>query len=36
VFSTRSHTVTAQGGIAASLGEDSWQWRMYDTVKGAD
>lgn len=39
VFPTRSHTVAAQGGIAASLGnlgEDSWQWHMYDTVKGAD
>src|SRR5258706_9346842 len=38
-FSTRSHTVAAQGGIAASLGnlgEDSWQWHMYDTVKGSD
>ncbi|OFZ98345.1 MAG: succinate dehydrogenase flavoprotein subunit [Betaproteobacteria bacterium RIFCSPLOWO2_02_FULL_62_17] len=39
VFPTRSHTVAAQGGIAASLGnmgKDSWQWHMYDTVKGAD
>ena len=39
VFPTRSHTVAAQGGIAASLsnmGPDSWQWHMYDTVKGAD
>jgi succinate dehydrogenase / fumarate reductase flavoprotein subunit len=39
VFPTRSHTVAAQGGIAASLGnvmEDSWIWHMYDTVKGAD
>ncbi len=39
VFPTRSHTVAAQGGIAASLanmGADSWQWHMYDTVKGAD
>ena len=38
-FPTRSLTVAAQGGIAASLGnlgEDSWQWHMYDTVKGAD
>jgi succinate dehydrogenase / fumarate reductase flavoprotein subunit len=39
VFPTRSHTVAAQGGIAASLqnmGPDSWQWHMYDTVKGSD
>ncbi|MDH5750230.1 MAG: succinate dehydrogenase flavoprotein subunit, partial [Rhodospirillales bacterium] len=39
VFPTRSHTVAAQGGIGAALGnmgEDSWQWHMYDTVKGAD
>jgi succinate dehydrogenase / fumarate reductase flavoprotein subunit len=39
VFPTRSHTVAAQGGIAAALAnmsEDSWQWHMYDTVKGAD
>ena len=39
VFPTRSHTVAAQGGIGASLGnmaEDSWQWHMYDTVKGSD
>ena len=39
VFPTRSHTVAAQGGIGAALGnmdEDSWQWHMYDTVKGSD
>ncbi|MEE2999014.1 MAG: succinate dehydrogenase flavoprotein subunit [Pseudomonadota bacterium] len=39
VFPTRSHTVAAQGGIGAALGNmqaDSWQWHMYDTVKGAD
>jgi succinate dehydrogenase / fumarate reductase flavoprotein subunit len=39
VFPTRSHTVSAQGGIAASLGnvtEDNWHWHMYDTVKGSD
>ncbi|WP_169544157.1 succinate dehydrogenase flavoprotein subunit [Sneathiella aquimaris] len=39
VFPTRSHTVAAQGGISASLGnmgEDNWQWHMYDTVKGSD
>ena len=39
VFPTRSHTVAAQGGIAASLqnmGPDSWQWHIYDTVKGSD
>ena len=39
VFPTRSHTVAAQGGIAASLGNmgpDKWQWHMYDTVKGSD
>lgn len=39
VFPTRSHTVAAQGGISASLGnmaEDNWKWHMYDTVKGAD
>ncbi len=39
VFPTRSHTVAAQGGISASLGnmgEDDWRWHMYDTVKGAD
>ena len=39
VFPTRSHTVAAQGGIAASLanmGADDWRWHMYDTVKGAD
>ena len=38
-FPTRSHTVAAQGGIAAALGnmgEDDWRWHMYDTVKGAD
>lgn len=39
VFPTRSHTVAAQGGIAASLsnmGPDHWQWHMYDTIKGSD
>jgi succinate dehydrogenase / fumarate reductase flavoprotein subunit len=39
VFPTRSHTVAAQGGVAASLanmGPDNWQWHMYDTVKGSD
>jgi succinate dehydrogenase / fumarate reductase, flavoprotein subunit len=39
VFPTRSHTVAAQGGISASLGNmgpDDWRWHMYDTVKGAD
>lgn len=39
VFPTRSHTVAAQGGISASLGnmhEDNWRWHMYDTVKGSD
>ena len=39
VFPTRSHTVAAQGGIAASLGnikDDNWHWHMYDTVKGSD
>ncbi len=39
LFPTRSHTVAAQGGVAASLGnmgEDDWRWHMYDTVKGAD
>ena len=39
VFPTRSHTVAAQGGIAAALGNmgpDNWRWHMYDTVKGAD
>ncbi|HYR00515.1 MAG TPA: succinate dehydrogenase flavoprotein subunit [Casimicrobiaceae bacterium] len=39
VFPTRSHTVAAQGGIGASLGnmsEDSWLWHMYDTIKGSD
>ena len=37
VFPTRSHTVAAQGGISAALGnmgEDDWRWHMYDTVKG--
>jgi len=36
VFPTRSHTVAAQGGVGASLGnmgEDSWHWHMYDTIK---
>ena len=40
VFPTRSHTVSAQGGITAALGnadvDDDWRWHMYDTVKGAD
>jgi len=39
VFPTRSHTVAAQGGIGATLGnmdEDNWKWHMYDTVKGSD
>ncbi len=39
LFPTRSHTVAAQGGISASLGnmgEDNWRWHMYDTVKGSD
>jgi succinate dehydrogenase / fumarate reductase flavoprotein subunit len=39
VFPTRSHTVAAQGGIGASLGnmtEDNWLWHMFDTVKGSD
>jgi len=39
VYPTRSHTVAAQGGIAAALGnmgEDDWRWHMYDTVKGGD
>ena len=39
VFPTRSHTVATQGGVAASLGnmgKDTWQWHMYDTVKGSD
>ncbi|WP_239404334.1 FAD-binding protein, partial [Pseudomonas aeruginosa] len=45
VFPTRSHTVAAQGGIAAALGNiefddglpsDDWKWHMYDTVKGSD
>ena len=39
VFPTRSHTVAAQGGISAAIGnmgEDDWRWHMYDTVKGSD
>ena len=39
VYPTRSHTVAAQGGIGAALGnmgEDNWKWHMYDTVKGSD
>jgi succinate dehydrogenase / fumarate reductase flavoprotein subunit len=39
LFPTRSHTVSAQGGISAALGnmgEDKWEWHMYDTVKGSD
>jgi hypothetical protein len=39
VFPTRSHTVAAQGGVAAALGNmgpDDWRWHMYDTVKGSD
>ena len=39
MFPTRSHTVAAQGGIGAALGnmgEDDWRWHMYDTVKGSD
>lgn len=39
LFPTRSHTVAAQGGINAALGnmhEDSWKWHFYDTVKGSD
>ena len=39
VFPTRSHTVAAQGGIGAALGnmaEDNWVWHMYDTIKGSD
>src|SRR5437588_4515861 len=39
VFPTRSHTVAAEGGISAALGnmgEDDWRWHMYDTVKGSD
>ncbi len=39
VFPTRSHTVAAQGGVSAALGnmgEDSWHWHMYDTIKGSD
>src|SRR4051812_12551241 len=39
VFPTRSHTVAAQGGVSASLGNDepdNWHWHMYDTVKGSD
>ena len=39
VFPSRSHTVAAQGGMSASLGnmgEDDWRWHMYDTIKGSD
>ena len=39
VFPTRSHTVSAQGGITCALGnaeDDDWRWHMYDTVKGSD
>ncbi len=39
MFPTRSHTVSAQGGITVALGnshEDNWEWHMYDTVKGSD
>src|SRR5579862_8126430 len=39
VYPTRSHTVSAQGGVAAALGNmgaDDWRWHMYDTVKGSD
>jgi len=39
VFPTRSHTVAAQGGVSAALGNmgpDDWRWHMYDTVKGSD
>ena len=39
VFPTRSHTVSAQGGITVALGNshpDNWEWHMYDTVKGSD
>ena len=40
VFPTRSHTVSAQGGITSAIGsddpEDDWRWHMYDTVKGSD
>ena len=39
LFPTRSHTVAAQGGMSAALGnmgEDDWRWHMYDTVKGSD
>src|SRR5258708_6810638 len=39
VFPTRSHTVAAQGGISASLGnihQDDWRWHMFDTVRGSD
>jgi len=39
VFPTRSHTVAAQGGISAALGnmeKDDWRWHMYDTVRGSD
>src|ERR1700742_1620542 len=38
-FPTRSHTVAAQGGVSAwlgNMGEDNWRWHMYDTVKGSD
>src|SRR5690625_4825065 len=39
LFPTRSHTVSAQGGISAALGnmgEDDWRWHAYDTIKGSD
>lgn len=39
IFPTRSHTVAAQGGISAALGniaEDNWRWHAYDTIKGSD
>ena len=39
VFPTRSHTVAAQGGMSAALGnmgDDNWRWHMYDTIKGSD
>ena len=39
VFPTRSHTVAAQGGMSAALGnmgDDDWRWHMYDTIKGSD
>ena len=40
VFPTRSHTVSAQGGITCAIGsadpDDDWRWHMYDTVKGSD